>query len=101
MDARALKIGFCVATEFSAVNERIEMTSEELKAFCKERNLTYKELAELIGMTEPSLSGAISTNKISLQTEKAVELLKEVESLKSELADWHAIKNLMQKNFTK
>ncbi|PPB63121.1 helix-turn-helix domain-containing protein [Campylobacter hyointestinalis] len=77
------------------------MTSEELKAFCKERNLTYKELAELIGMTEPSLRGAISTNKISLQTEKAVELLKEIESLKSELADWHAIKNLMQKNFTK
>ena len=25
------------------------MTAEELKAFCKERNLTYKELAERMG----------------------------------------------------
>ncbi len=33
------------------------MTADELKAFCKEMGLTYKELAELIGMTEPSLRG--------------------------------------------
>ncbi|ANE33736.1 hypothetical protein CHL_0360 [Campylobacter hyointestinalis subsp. lawsonii CCUG 27631] len=54
----------------------------ELKAFCKEQNLTYKELSELIGMTKLSLRGATSKNKISLQIKKAVELLKEVENLK-------------------
>lgn len=77
------------------------MTADELKAFCKETGLTYKELAELIGMTEPSLRSAISTNKITLQVEKSVELLKEIKGLKDELSDWHTIKNLMQKNFTK
>lgn len=35
------------------------MTSEELKQFCKERNLTYKELGELIGMSEGGLQNAI------------------------------------------
>ncbi|EAI8473576.1 transcriptional regulator, partial [Campylobacter coli] len=34
------------------------MTSEELKQFCKERNLTYKELAELIGFGEGAVKNA-------------------------------------------
>lgn len=77
------------------------MTADELKTFCKEMGLTYKELAELIGMTEPSLRGAISNNKITLQVEKSIELLKEIQNLKDELSDWHTIKELMQKNFSK
>lgn len=74
------------------------MTSEELKAFCKERNLTYKELAEKIGMTEGSLKVAITTNKISPQTEASIKLLKETMKLKEKLADWETIKTIIKKN---
>ncbi len=72
------------------------MTSEELKAFCKERNLTYKELAELIGMTEPSLRGAISTNKISLQTEASIKLLKENQKLLDELTEFKELERIIK-----
>lgn len=63
------------------------MTADELKAFCKERNLTYKELAEKIGWSEPSLRTIISSGKISDQTAAAISLLKETMELKAELAD--------------
>lgn len=40
------------------------MTADELKAFCKERNLTYKELAEIIGNSEATIHLAIAKAKI-------------------------------------
>lgn len=74
------------------------MTAEELKAFCKERNLTYKELAEKIGWSEPSLRATISGGKISDQTAAAVNLLKETMELKEQLADWETIRAIIKKN---
>lgn len=74
------------------------MTADELKAFCKERGLTYKELAERIGWSEPSLRATISSGKISDQTAAAVNLLKETMELKAELADWETIKAILKKN---
>lgn len=74
------------------------MTSEELKAFCKEQNLTYKELAEKIGWSEPSLRATISSGKISDQTAAAINLLKETMELKEKLADWETIKTIIKKN---
>lgn len=74
------------------------MTSEELKQFCKEKNLTYKELAEKIGWSEASLRTTISNGKISDQTAAAVRLLKETMDLKAELADWETIKAIIKKN---
>ncbi len=71
------------------------MTSEELKSFCKEHNLTYKQLAEEIGMTEGSLKTAIATNKISSQTEASILLLKKNHDLKSELLEFEALKNIL------
>ncbi|EAB5248496.1 MULTISPECIES: transcriptional regulator [Campylobacter] len=73
------------------------MTSEELKQFCKERNLTYKELGELIGMSEGGLQNAIKKDSISDQTTKAIELLKEIEILKEQLADYENLKQLLKK----
>lgn len=74
------------------------MTAEELKQFCKERNLTYKELAEKIGWSEPSLRATISSGKISDQTAAAVNLLKETMELKEKLTDWETIRAIIKKN---
>lgn len=74
------------------------MTADELKQFCKERNLTYKELAEKIGWSEPSLRATISSGKISDQTAAAVNLLKETMELKEQLTDWNTIKAIIKKN---
>lgn len=73
------------------------MTSEELKQFCKERNLTYKELGELIGMSEGGLQNAVKKNNISDQTAKAIELLKEIERLKEQLVDYENLKQTLKK----
>ena len=74
------------------------MTAEELKQFCKERNITYKELAEKIGWSEPSLRATISSGKISDQTAAAVNLLKETMELKEKLTDWETIRAIIKKN---
>lgn len=73
------------------------MTAGEIKEFCKERNLTYKELGELIGMSEGGLQNAIKKDSISDQTTKAIELLKEIEILKEQLADYENLKQLLKK----
>lgn len=73
------------------------MTAGEIKEFCKERNLTYKELGELIGMSEGGLQNAIKKDSISEQTTKAIELLKEIENLKEQLADYENLKQLLKK----
>ncbi len=73
------------------------MTAGEIKEFCKERNLTYKELGELIGMSEGGLQNAIKKDSISDQTTKAIELLKEIENLKEQLADYENLKQILKK----
>lgn len=72
------------------------MTADELKTFCKEMGLTYKELAELIGFSEPSLRATISAGKISAQTEAAINLLKENIELRQELKNWETIKEIFK-----
>jgi hypothetical protein len=76
------------------------MTADELKAFCKEMGLTYKELAELIGMSESSLRSSISRETISEQTTQSINLLKKINELENELKDFTALKDIL-KNITK
>lgn len=76
------------------------MNADDIKKFCKDNGLTYKELAELIGMTEPSLRGALSRNIISEQTIKSVELLNKIYQLENELKEFTALKSIL-KNITK
>lgn len=73
------------------------MTSDELKAFCKQRNLTYKELAEKIGMSEGGLKNALKQEYVSTQTAKAIELLRRVEQLEAELAEYSTLKEILRK----
>lgn len=73
------------------------MTSDELKQFCKERGLTYAQLAEKIGMTEGGLQNAVKKDNVSEQTAKAIELLREIGNLKEQVADYEALKAILKK----
>lgn len=73
------------------------MTAADVKKFCKEQNLTYKQLAEKIGMTEGSLKVAITTDKFSSQTIQSINLLKENQKLQTELADFKVLSEIIKK----
>jgi hypothetical protein len=73
------------------------MTADEVKAFCKEYDFTYGELAEKIGWGEASLRTTIGNGKISDQTAAAINLLRENIKLKAELEEWNLIKNTLKK----
>lgn len=71
------------------------MTAQEIKDFCKEQGLTYKELAEFIGMTEPSIKTALSVDKISNQIEASINLLKKIKEQEQELKEFRALKEIL------
>ena len=56
-----------------------------VKRVSKELGLTYKELGGKIGYTEGSLRRSVSTNQISSQLKKAIELYLEIIKLKEKL----------------
>ncbi|QKF64517.1 hypothetical protein [Campylobacter corcagiensis] len=72
------------------------MTADELKAFCKEMGLTYKELAELIGYGEGAIKSAVSTNNISKPMEHAINMYVEILKLKNELDEAKKAKDILK-----
>ena len=72
------------------------MTADELKQFCKERNLTYKELAEKIGVSEGGLKNAIIADKITAQVERSVEMIKRIEFLEAKLQKSESIRQIFK-----
>lgn len=56
-----------------------------VKETCKELGLTYKELGEAIGYSEPAIKKAVQTNKVSEPMQKAIDLYIETISLKEKL----------------
>lgn len=72
------------------------MTSEELKAFCKERNLTYKELAEKIGYGEGAIKTAVSTNNISQPMQHAINMFSKISKLENELKKANEAKEILK-----
>lgn len=76
------------------------MTADELKAFCKEMGLTYKELAEKLGMSEGGLKNAIINDKITSSIEHSFNMYKRILELENELKDFTALKDIL-KNITK
>ncbi|EAI6869134.1 transcriptional regulator [Campylobacter coli] len=72
------------------------MTAQEIKEFCKEQGLTYKQLGELIGMTEPSVKTALSVDKISNQIEASINLLKKIKEQEQELKEMDNLKNTLK-----
>ncbi len=73
------------------------MASDNLiKQTCKELNLTYKQLGELIGYSEATLNKNASTGEISKAIEVAIKLYLETLRLKKELEKFELLKSLIQ-----
>ena len=61
----------------------MEDNSENIiKLACRELGLTYRELAEKIGYTESNLRKCVSTNKVSKQLTKSIEMFMELEQFR-------------------
>lgn len=74
------------------------MSDENLiKKVCKELNLTYKQLGELIGYSESAINNASRQDKISEPLKKAIELYKENLNLKNELQDFRTLKEILKR----
>lgn len=71
-----------------------------IKKVCKELNLTYKQLGELIGYSEATLNKNASTGQISRAIEVAINLYLDNLKLRKELAKFTQLKELL-KDITK
>lgn len=67
-----------------------------IKAACVEQRLTYQQLADAIGLSESSLRSAVSTNKISKQVEKSIEMYLKIIHLEKELEKSNTIKQVLK-----
>lgn len=72
------------------------MSENLIKKSCKELNLTYKQLGELIGYSEASLKTIVSKGAISENLTKSIELLKENIELKNKLSEVETLKNTLK-----
>ncbi|EAB5416913.1 transcriptional regulator [Campylobacter jejuni] len=73
------------------------MTAQEIKDFCKERNLTYKELARYLGLSEGGLTNAIANDKITASIEHSFKMYQRILELENDLKDFEELKNLLEK----
>jgi hypothetical protein len=67
-----------------------------IKSVCMEKKLTYQQLADEIGLSESSLRSAASTNKVSKQVEKSIEMYLKIIHLENELEEANKIKNILK-----
>ena len=68
-----------------------------IKTTCKELGLTYRELAEKIGVKESTLNKVASTGEISDLMKKAIALYLETLNLKKELEEYQQFKQFIKK----
>lgn len=74
------------------------MAEENLiKQTCKELNLTYKQLGELIGVSEGRIK-QLAIGEVGEQVQKACEMLLKIKKLEKELNEQKQLKTLL-KNF--
>ena len=66
-----------------------------VKRISKELGLTYKELGEEIGYSESTLRRSVSTNQLSGQLKKAIELYLEIIKLKEKEEKTNKTKDLI------
>lgn len=71
------------------------MEENLIKKTCKELGLTYRELGEMIGMSEAGIKTAITKGNISEQTQKAIGLLRENLALRAEIEKTRELKALL------
>lgn len=67
-----------------------------IKSACIEQKLTYQQLADAIGVSESSLRSSVSTNKVSKQVEKSIEMFLRIAYLEKELEKTNLIKSTLK-----
>ena len=67
-----------------------------VKRVSKELGLTYKELGEEIGYSEGNLRRSVSTNQLSTQLKKALELYLEINKLKKNEKKSNELKDVLK-----
>lgn len=67
-----------------------------IRAACLEQRLTYQQLADAIGVSESSLRSSVSTNKVSKQVEKSIEMYLKIIHLEKELEKSNTIKTVLK-----
>jgi hypothetical protein len=67
-----------------------------IKAASIGQNLTYQQLADAIVVSESSLRSSVSTNKVSKQVEKSIEMYLKVLRLEKELEKANTIKTVLK-----
>ena len=67
-----------------------------IKAVSIGQNLTYQQLADVIGVSESSLRSSVSTNKVSKQVEKSIEMYLKILHLEKELEKSNAIRTILK-----
>ena len=72
-----------------------------VKRVSKELGITYKELAESIGYSESNLRQSVSTNKLSSQLRKAIELYLETINLKKRVDEAEDFKSILRSFISK
>ncbi|MFY4859062.1 hypothetical protein ACOTVM_00755 [Aliarcobacter butzleri] len=82
--------------ENSSLFKTIENEANIIKKTCKELGLTYVQLGEAIGVKEQSLRNMSSSNKITEQVEKSINLLIENYELKEQLKDCNILKEALK-----
>lgn len=75
------------------------MTADEniVKKVCRELNLTYKQLGELIGYSEGALKSAVNSGNVSEPMKKAIELYLKNLELQEQLKDFENFKAFIKK----
>ncbi|QOY52627.1 hypothetical protein [Candidatus Sulfurimonas baltica] len=74
----------------------IGLEDNKIKAACIEQKLTYQQLADAIGVSESSLRSSVSTNKVSKQVEKSIEMYLKIVHLEKELEKSDTIKTILK-----
>lgn len=67
-----------------------------IRAACIEQRLTYQQLADAIGVSESSLRSSVSTNKVSKQVEKSIEMYLKIIYLEKEVEKTNTIKRVLK-----
>lgn len=67
-----------------------------IKRTCKELGLTYKQLGELIGLSEASIKRLAVSDEVNLQVTKSCEMLFEIKALKEQLTNTENFKNALK-----
>ena len=74
----------------------LNLENNIIKIACIEQKLTYSQLADAIGVSESSLRSSVSTNKISKQVEKSIEMYLKIRHLEKEIEKANTIKSILK-----